>query len=135
MTITSTVIVALTLYREASNCSHDARVGILCSMQNRIRINPREWGNNLLEVCLKPMQYSSMTAPGDPNEKRWMQGEADPVWLDCLSIVMNQNPKADITSGATHYFTLPCTRVPDEWGKEAEEVICIDGIHFVKGVK
>jgi N-acetylmuramoyl-L-alanine amidase len=122
-------ITALTLWREASGCSHDARVGIFQVIRNRVA-RGGWWGTDLVSVCLKPFQFSSMSAPGDANLRRWPAG-TETVWLDCLCIAAS-DPGADVTSGATYYWTGPLTKAPTEWGS-VTETVAIDGVHFCKG--
>jgi len=125
----SQFILALTLYREASGASHDARVAIRKTIENRAA-KGGWWGSDILSVCLKPYQFSSMTAPRDPNLVRWPTAN-DSVWADCAAIAQGTFDY-DPTDGATYYWTAPLTEAPTkEWGAVTETAV-VDGIHFCK---
>lgn len=120
-------IAALTIWREGSGVSHDARLGMYHTIRNRVA-KPGWWGNDLVSVCTKPYQYSSMTALGDPNLKRWpVKGES--TFVDCMAIV-SASVLMDVTGGATHYYTVPLTAPPKEWGQNVKETMVINGVHF-----
>lgn len=77
---------ALTVWREASNQPYDAKVGVACSIKNRVE-HPAWWGKTMVEVCTKREQYTSMnTKRDDPNLRRWPQ-VGDAAFLECLDIV------------------------------------------------
>jgi len=117
-------VMALTLWREARGASHAARIGIASVIRNRT--TPRK---DVVAVCTQPWQFSSMTAPGDPNLIHW-PATGDPQMQDCLSIAA-QTLGPDTTAGATFYFTAPLTEPPKAWGNVVGTVT-IDGVHFYK---
>lgn len=58
-------MLALTVWREARGEGTEGMKAVACSIRNRVR-RPSWWGHTFYEVCTKKWQYSSMTAPNDP---------------------------------------------------------------------
>lgn len=80
------VLWALTIWREASNQPHEARVAVAHAIKNRVD-RPSWWGRNIIEVLTKREQFTSInTATNDPNLRRWPV-YGDKVFLECLDIV------------------------------------------------
>ena len=107
-------LLALCIYREASNQPYEAKLGVAWSIANRVS-RPRWWGHNWTEVITLKDQYTSMTWGGDPNLTRWPSGINDPVWFDCLraaAAAMRGGVGEDPVRGATHYFdqSIPAPR-------------------------
>ncbi|MBF0260278.1 MAG: cell wall hydrolase [Magnetococcales bacterium] len=104
---------ALTVWREASNQSFEAKAEVALVIKNRAN-HPRWWGKNLIDVCTKPEQFTSMnTKTNDPNLRRWPTC-GDPSFLDCMDLV---DGAADgrlipILPGADHYFD---ESIPAPW--------------------
>jgi hypothetical protein len=78
--------------------------------------HPLWWGGDIVSVITHPYQYSSMTAPNDPQLRAW-PAQGDPQWESIGTEV------AALTSGlvicqtdATHYFSVPLTSPPKAWG-------------------
>ncbi len=84
MATSQLVLLALCVWREAGGEPHEAQVAVGCSVINRVR-RPAWWGRTILEVLFRKWQYSSLTAPGDPNLVRW-PFESDPSWMACLEV-------------------------------------------------
>lgn len=78
------VFLALAIWREASGEPHAVRVAVACSILNRVD-RPSWWGGTITEVLFKKWQYSSLTAPGDPNLVRWPSA-GDLTWRESLQI-------------------------------------------------
>lgn len=77
---------ALTVWREASNQGFDAKAAVALSIKNRVD-HPAWWGKDLVEVCTKREQYTSMnTKQDDPNLRRWPK-KGDAAFQECLDIV------------------------------------------------
>lgn len=100
------VFLALVLWREARGEPYPVRVGVACSMMNRVA-RPSWWGNSVTEVLFKRWQYSSMTDPKDPQLTTWPRG-TEQSWQECLQIAhlavegQLQNP----VPGADSYFDI-----------------------------
>jgi|SRR5271155_1634815 len=108
------VLAAECLWREAQNQPYSAMLGALCVMRNRI--TPE---HDLVYVVTQRRQFSSMTAPGDPNLVKWPESNdvAFPVCCQAVDAVFGTEPAADPTGGATFYFSPPLTEPPEEeWG-------------------
>jgi len=77
-------MLALVTWREARGESKEARVAVAASIHRRAVVGGW-WGRSLLEVIAKPLQYSSMTYPNDPQLVRWPL-PFDTHWQECLAI-------------------------------------------------
>ncbi len=135
MTDYSTILLALDIWREASNQSYDAKVGVGRVVQNRAN-HPGWWGHNIVEVITHKWQFSSMSAPGDPNLIRWPH-ESDPSWIESLTAagaVLTAPVASDITQGATYYYSVPLTSPPMAWGP-VTETAKIGAMHFCKPIE
>src|SRR5574337_272162 len=80
----SAFMLALTAWREASGEPALTRIAVMYSVLNRVQ-RPSWWGKSVLEVVAKKWQYSSLTAPRDPNLIRWPLPE-DSVWWPTFGI-------------------------------------------------
>jgi N-acetylmuramoyl-L-alanine amidase len=79
------VFLALDIWREARGCpTNDARVAVGGTVLNRVA-RPSWWGASVLQVLFKKWQYSSLTAPGDPQLTTWPL-DTDPSWAVCLAL-------------------------------------------------
>lgn len=98
------ILLALTVWREASNQPRGTKDAIAFSVLNRVA-RPSWWGTNLLSVLFKKWQYSSLTAPGDPNLVRWPM-ETDPSWWDSIEAAIDalENRVSNPFPGADSYF-------------------------------
>lgn len=116
---TQVVFLALTIWREASNQPHGTKVAVGYSILNRVE-RPSWWGTDLLSVLFKRWQYSSLTAPGDPNLVRWPL-PADPSWLDSMAAAeaVLDRTEPNPFPGADSYFdesiTSPTWATPDKY--------------------
>lgn len=130
----SAFILALDVWREASNQSHLAKVGVCDVVINRAN-HPGWWGHTIVEVVTHKWQFSGMTASGDPNLIRWPQ-ENDPSWNDALNAVQEALAEShtDSTGGAVYYYTIPLTTPPTGWGP-VTETIKIGAMHFCKPIE
>jgi N-acetylmuramoyl-L-alanine amidase len=125
-------MLALTLWREARNQSHDARVAVAWSVMNRVALQGY-MGRSIQQVLAHPWAYTSMTGPGDPNLIQWPWDDSDPVWQDCLAAA--QEAMAGGTSpvgNATHYYdrSIP----PPKWTQApgSQYVTDVGAFHFWK---
>lgn len=107
------ILLALTIWREASNQRDEARIAVGCSIMNRVE-RPSWWGRTLLQVLTKAEQYTSInTKTNDPNLRRWPQ-DGDPAFEACYRIATGilagvyNNP----FPGADSYYD---TSIPEPW--------------------
>lgn len=82
-----TVFLALTLWREARGEPHAVKVGVACSILNRV-VRPSWWGNDVLSVVTKRFQYSSLTDPHDPQLTTWPTWN-DASWRECMEVAVD----------------------------------------------
>ena len=118
---------ALCLWREARGESTEAKIGVACSIMNRVN-RPSWWGKSVMGVLFKKWQYSSLTDPKDRQLTLWpVQG---PVWTECMTIahdvlygmVENPVPGAD----SYHDISIPSPK----WAKPEMFVRQIGRIRF-----
>lgn len=122
-----TDILARTAWGEARGCGEDGMQRVLNVVMNRAT-NPRWWGHDPAEVCLKPWQFSCWNAD-DPNRpKLEAVTDADPqfrIALDLARAAAAWN-LPDLTGGADSYFVK--TMTPPPWTRGATHTVD-DGWH------
>lgn len=110
-------VLALTVWREASNQTYATKLAIAYSILNRVD-HPKWWGSSISEVCEKKWQYSSMTAPGDPNLVRW-PSDTDQSWIDSLSAAQSaiDRTEPNPSPGSDSYYDISMDRAgkPPKW--------------------
>ena len=74
---------ALTVWREARGESSVAKLAVAYSILDRVT-HPTWWGRDVQSVVFKRWQYSSLTAPNDPQLVTWPLDSSDLAWIDCL---------------------------------------------------
>jgi len=92
---------ALTVWREARGETKEVQAGIAHVVLNRVA-RPSWWGKDIMSVCFKKWQFSSLTDPNDRQLTTW-PASSDPSWQQCLQvasdvvdgIVKNPVPGAD----------------------------------------
>ncbi len=112
-------ITALTIWREASNQPPDAWVGIAHCILNRAQ-RPSWWGRNVIEVCTKREQFTSMnTATNDPNLRRWPQ-RGDKVFeaiYTTVELTLSGHSQHPIP-GADSYYDESREANPPKWARD-----------------
>ena len=122
------ILMALDIWREASNQNEQAWNGIMHVILNRVA-HPRWWGHDIVSVITHRWQFSGMTAPGDSNLTRWPQVN-DPQFLAILDMIEKDVGEViDETCNAIFYFSPPLTEPPTAWGK-VKFTVKIDDISF-----
>lgn len=104
-----TDVLARTLWGEARGEGARGMEAVACVILNRVRVAEDKgrywWGNNIIQVCQKPYQFSCWNR-ADPNFKQ-VQGvdEKDIHFASALRIARRAALEClmDITNGATHY--------------------------------
>jgi cell wall hydrolase len=129
--VETTFIIALCEWKEGSDQPAEARNGIGWVVYNRVKMQTW-WGRTPLNVVVQPWQFSSFTAPSDPNLTRWPRS-GDVAWQECLASAKGIYDGAipDPTDGAVYYYSKPLTSPPHGWGP-VTETKTIGEIHFCK---
>lgn len=122
------VMLALLVWREARGELHQAKVAVCYSVMNRVK-SPKWWGTTLGAVIAKKWQYSSMTAPGDPNLIQYPLPQ-DLSFQDSLlavNAVMMDKEKNPV-EGADSYYDVSIP--PPKWAKPEQFVKQVGAFRF-----
>ena len=95
-------LMALCAWRESRGCSDEAIRGVLHVIKNRAA-KPGWWGDSIVQVVLKPLQFSSFNS-GDPNATK-IPADGDPIFakiLNLTDLILN-NQDEDLTGNAVNY--------------------------------
>lgn len=122
------IFLALTTWREARGESYTAKLAVAFSILNRVS-HPAWWGNDVMSVCFKRLQYSSMTNKGDPNLVAW-PSSTDQSWTDSMqaSIAAISGSVKNPAPGADSYFDTSIS--PPDWATPEMFVIQIGALRF-----
>jgi spore germination cell wall hydrolase CwlJ-like protein len=121
-------LLALTIWREARGEPMQCKLAVAYSVMNRVQ-RPSWWGRSLADVLGKKWQYSSLTAPGDPNLIKYpVRGDAS--FRECLEaadlaitqVAYNPAPGAD----SYHDISID----PPPWALKARFVVQLGRIRF-----
>ena len=94
---------AFCAWREASGEGREGIRGVLHVIANRALKHNKTWA----QVVFQYLQFSSITAPGDPQIKAGrVPVQPDAVFITCYELAnsLYNGEDLDITNGATHYF-------------------------------
>lgn len=127
-TIADIVFLALLIWREARGEPYMGKVAVAWTVRDRVE-HPKWWGDSYSGVMARRWQYSSLTAPGDPQLTKWPIFP-DPTFATCLEIadrvihgtVENPFPGAD----SYHATSISAPY----WAKEEQFVGAIGGHKF-----
>jgi N-acetylmuramoyl-L-alanine amidase len=127
-------LLALVLWREARSETVDTKRCVAWTIRNRA-LKPSWWGSGWVGVIMQPWQYSSMTAPGDPNLIKYPAAN-DSSWLACMDVASEvYTGGLDVSHGASHYFdkSLDDGKEPS-WAKDGSMAWVMDSgaFHFWK---
>ena len=121
------VFLALVVWREARGESLTGQTAVAMSILNRVH-RPSWWGNDVMTVVFKKWQYSSMTAPKDPQTINWPVNDA--VWKQCLQVasdaIVGLTP--DPAPGADSYWDSSITA--PKWATQDNFVCKIGKLSF-----
>lgn len=122
----------LLVLREAGGESYECKLAVAFSLENRI-LHPKWWGTTFLQVIRKRYQYSSMTAPGDPNLTRWPDDSTEmglKAWRESLLAVSSahNHTQANPVPGADSYYDISIK--PPVWAKPDMFVRQIGRVRF-----
>jgi spore germination cell wall hydrolase CwlJ-like protein len=119
---------ALTLWREARGESDECIAGVAGVILNRVA-RPAWWGVDVMTVCFKKFQFSSLTDPRDRQLTLWPRSD-DKSWQKCLKIAVCaisgglQHPAPG--SDSYHDISIPAP----EWADPKKFVRQIGRIRF-----
>lgn len=102
-------VLARTLWGEARGEGTKGMNAVACVILNRVKVAQEKgrfwWGNNIIQVCQKPYQFSCWNR-SDPNFRKLQSvGEDDLHFATAMRIARRGviGVLDDITGGATHY--------------------------------
>lgn len=118
---------AITAWREARGEGVTGMRAVMCVIRNRVNGGLGDWDH----VITAKWQFSSMTAPKDPELVLWPDSPDQP-FEDALQMAdgIFDGSTRDITQGATHYFN-PGVVLPD-WAAKLHK-LCTIGHHEFYG--
>jgi N-acetylmuramoyl-L-alanine amidase len=124
-------ILARTIYGEARGESDKGKIAVAWVVQNRAAAGGW-WGDDIVEVCLKPYQFSCWN-PRDPNRSKLeiLNSRGNPLFQICLDIAsyVLTGKTPDPTKGANHYHA---DYVKPNWAKSANFTVQIGRHLFYK---
>lgn len=134
-------LACLCLWREARGESLPCKTAVWHVIQNRTLDQQRRWPRTISGVVAQHLQFSSMTAAGDPNLVRWptqpTPGQAAGAdwlaFLDCQTVV--ESPlNADPTDSANYYesFAEPPDPKKYPWFDPANLTVQIGTLRFYR---
>ncbi len=128
MTHQDIAIGALTAWRENRGGGTPGMQSVLNVLQNRATHRD----TSVYHEAVRPMQFSSMTAKGDPNLTLF-PADGDPQWAMALILAgqMADQGLQDITGGATSYYALSM-KEPPYWAATMTQTVTIAGQVFFK---
>lgn len=123
----------VTIACEASNQTHDARVGVAETILNRVR--SRRYGFNAAAECLRRFQYSEWNGDAaDRNnlERVLRMADGDPIISDCAAAWDTAMAGSGLTAGATHFYAdgIP----PPDWTMGATFTVKLGALNFYRDV-
>lgn len=131
MTIQDQVIGALTIWRENRGGGTQGMQSVLNVLMNRAKNR----ATSVYTEALRRLQFSSMTAAGDPNLVIY-PADGDPEWREALSLTAQAAAEtlSDITQGATNYYAPRGMKngQPPSWALAMTQTVTIAGQIFFK---
>lgn len=125
---TDVAITALTVWRENRGGGEVGMHSVASVLMNRSRVHK----TTLYAECVKPWQFSSMTAKADPQLGLWPR-EFDPAWTVALNIAAKaaDGTLPDVTGGAMYYYATSMAN-PPAWSLGMTQLETIEGQVFLK---
>lgn len=124
-------VLARTLWGEARGEGSIGMIAVCCVILNRVKIAQSQgsywWGNNIIQVCQKPYQFSCWNR-SDPNfQKLQAVDESDLYFSTARRIAQRAiaGTLTDPTEGATHYHAAGIT---PPWAR-SERPCAVIGAH------
>lgn len=121
-------VIALTAWRENRGGGEAGMQSVINTLQNRAA----QSGTDMYTEALRPMQFSSMTAHGDPQLALW-PSLTDPAYATALQMAEDalNGQLPDITGGATSYYALSMNE-PPYWAASMTPTVVISGQKFFR---
>lgn len=120
----------LMVYREGSNQVYQAKLAIAYTVPTRVA-SKRWWGGDVMSVITKKWQYSSMTAPGDPNLVRYPSRVTEDAWIESLraaDAALNGREPNPLPDGTDSYYSINIK--PPKWATKECYTGGIDKFRF-----
>ncbi len=131
--IVNIFMMALTVWREARGQSVEARTAVAFVLKDRAA-EGGWWardGDDILSVAATKRQFSSLTAPDDPQLTTWPRDD-EPVWIECLGLAqqVEYGVIANPAPGADSYYdvSIPAPR----WASTGTFLRQIGNIRFYR---
>lgn len=123
---------ARTVWGEARGEGVEGMQAVACVIMNRLAISIAKdgywWGNNVIQICQKPYQFSCWNR-SDPNYRKLINVDESDIHFASAVRVANRaiaGTLGDTTSGATHYHA---SGVSPYWAK-GEKPLAVIGTHI-----
>jgi spore germination cell wall hydrolase CwlJ-like protein len=136
MNTQDTYLWSLCIWREARN-SQAGMLAVAWVLWNRLQAG--KWGKTMTDVVTERLQFSSMTALGDPETVVWPNSHQSPgdlaAWqyaLSCPALVIGSGQSQDPTSGACFYFAESISK--PAWAESMLLTVTIGGQEFYRSV-
>lgn len=126
MTVADQFMLALTAWRENRGGGRAGMQSVINVVLNRAKRR----NTTPYEECVRPWQFSSITAKDDPQLANWPTA-TDPAWHEAQNLAAEGNGLNDITSGATNYYALSMAE-PPAWAAAMTPTVDIEGQRFLR---
>ena len=108
-------VLARTLWGEARGEGTAGMKAVACVILNRVKVAQARgsywWGNNIIQVCQKPYQFSCWNR-SDPNFRKLQAVDSSDLYFATAQRMARRalsGALADITDGSTHYHAVGIT--------------------------
>lgn len=135
MSAEDTFLWALCVWREARSLGMAGMTAVAWVMLNRL--NSKAWGSTMTDVVTARLQFSSMTALGDPETVVWPNSHLSPpdaeAWQQAQQAVLMvtiSTPQNDPTKGGTNYYSQ--TIAPPDWAANMTETLQVGNTVFYR---
>jgi N-acetylmuramoyl-L-alanine amidase len=119
---------ALCAWRENRGGQTPGMQSVINVLVNRAKMH----GSSVYQESVRPWQFSSMTAPGDPNLIKFPLPN-DAQWETALLLMQKASEGVlfDMTDGATNYYAASMT-TPPNWANTMQFTVEIAGQKFFR---
>ena len=124
-------VLSRTLYGEARGQGQSAIEAVCSIILNRAR-NPRWWGKSIVDVCLKPYQFSCWLED-DPNHAKLLAvTDADAAFQECLAVadLALGGTLPDATGNCDSYFDISIP--PPSWARGKTPTLVLGSLRFYR---
>jgi spore germination cell wall hydrolase CwlJ-like protein len=128
--IADTALAWITVWREAQGEPMAGQIAVCYTLITRAA-HPSWMGHTIEECAIKAWQYSSLTAPGDPNLIKWPK-LSDPVGLACMRVAdeVLRGAVGNPFPGADSYYDDSLPSIPKAWGPNPKFLGKIGRLNF-----